>query len=157
MATFVLKVNAHPAFTPFPNTPLEWENRQFFGPASRSVIGGPEQVPMPAVNDRVHVWINERGGGGGYTGYGKVVHYAGQTLGKIKRPTYEFRLAKIRILPAPLKGDCFWEYGGEAISSIRRYTLRQLLWINTIQAREFEAALREIVRRNFGEPFNDFV
>ncbi|MGO7851674.1 hypothetical protein ACC671_32075 [Rhizobium ruizarguesonis] len=156
MATFVLKVNAHPAHTPFPNSPLEWENRQFFGPASRSVIGSSEQVPMPAIDDRVHVWINERGGGGGYTGYGKVVHYQGQTFGK-KKPIYEFRLASINILPAPLKGELFWDYGGEAISSIRRYTLRQLLWMNSVHASEFEAALCEIARRSFGEPFKKFM
>lgn len=156
MATFILKVNAHPAFNPFPKHPQEWEATQFFGPAPRVVIGSPEEAPEAHVGDRVHVWVNERGGGGGYTGYGKILDHGAQVIGK-KNPQYEFLLTKARLLPSPLTGQNFWPHAGEAISSIRRYTLRQFLWLNAAQASEFEATLRKIAEHHFGVAMKNFV
>jgi hypothetical protein len=119
-------------------------------------VGNAEPAPLPEPDDRVHVWINERGGGGGYTGYGKVSHFHGQFSGE-KVPIYEFRLSDIKILPVPAKGEHFWNYPGDAISSIRRYTLRQMLWMSDPQAKDFEKALREIAEQLFGTTIKKFV
>lgn len=113
---------------------------------------------MPEKGDRVHVWINERGGGGGYTGYGTVLHCFGH-FSHNKHPRYEFRLKNPKLLPKPLKGECFWKYEAEAeaIFSIRRYTLRQLLWMDDTQAADFELALRKVAVGNFGPPMEQFI
>jgi hypothetical protein len=149
VTTYLLKTNAHPAVTAFPQKSDEWEGIQFFGPLPRTVIGSSEIVSTPQYNDRVHVWINERGGGGGYTGYG-TVRSPFALLPKRKKPEYEFRLSNIQLLPSPLTGEHFWSFPGEAISSVRRYTLRQMLWMNDVQTEEFEDALQQLASRLFG-------
>lgn len=152
MATYILKVDAHPAAEAFPSDPREWEGGQFFGPAPRALSDSNNQPPIPKENDRVHVWFNEKSGGGGYTGYGKVI-YCTKFSGN-RRPTFELRLTKAKLVSVPITADCFRKYENysEAIFSLRRYRLRQLLWLDKGQAAEFERVLGAITAEDLGHP-----
>ncbi len=159
MSVFVLKVNADycPQGIGIPEAPDAWERGQFLTVGPRSVMGSTETPRAPELGDRVHIWVNERGGGAGYVGYGSVVAELGQ-FRKGVNATYDFRLDQIQLLPEGIPGDAFWPHENEdAISSLRRYTLRQLLWLSDGQAKGFEGALQDIIVSRFGEDERNFL